>query len=373
MKLFNSFLTLLLPSVIGITTALSSCASKDAESKKSQTTVSPVVVTVANANTKILDGINVSGRLEATELAQISTRVMGNIDKLHVKVGDQVRSGQVLVTINNQDMSAKRAQTEALIAEAEANLHNAQKDYNRFTVLFNQQSASEKELDNVTLQFNAAKARVDAARQMRNEVNAMMNYTTLVAPFTGTIIQKSAEPGTLAQPGMPILTIEKKDSYQVTAAIPETEISKVKLKDKARLYIKSADRTILGSVTEINPSSQLSGGQYIVKISLPEKVYEGLYSGMYVNVFIEGADHPKNIVEKTKVLVPQSAIVYKDQLEGLYTVSNTGTALLRWVRLGKVYGQDVEVLSGLNPSEQFILHAEQKLYNGIPVTIKETR
>lgn len=373
MRLFNSFLSLLWPPVIVMSSAISSCSSKNKGPKEAQTTISPVAVTVASAGTKNTDGISVSGRLEATETANISTRVMGNMVKLHVKVGDQVQAGQVLATINNQDMNARRAQAEAMIAEAEANLQSAQKDYNRFTALFNQQSASEKELDNVTLQYNAAKARVEAARQMRNEVTAMMNYTTLVAPFAGTIIQKHAESGTLVSPGMPVLTIEKKASYQVTAAIPETEISKIKLRDQARLYVKSTDRTFYGSVTEINPSSQFSGGQYIVKISVPEKENQGLYSGMYVNVFIEKAGDTQNHTEHNKILVPQSAIIYKDQLEGLYTVSNTGTALLRWVRLGKVYGEDIEVLSGLNPTEQFILHAEEKLYNGVPVTVKETR
>ncbi|HRN55307.1 MAG TPA: efflux RND transporter periplasmic adaptor subunit, partial [Agriterribacter sp.] len=272
-----------------------------------------------------------------------------------------------------QDMSAKRAQANAMIAEAEASLQSARKDYNRFTALYDQQSASEKELDNVTLQYNAAQARVEAALQMRNEVSAMMSYTTLVAPFTGTVIQKYAEQGTLVSPGMPVLTIEKKGSYQITAAIPETEISKIKLHDKAQLHIKSAGRIFEGPVTEINPSSQLSGGQFIVKISVPEKENKGLYSGMYVNVRIDGVQNIQHETDGNKILVPLSAVVHKDQLEGLYTISQTGTALLRWVRLGKVWGENVEVLSGLSPSEQFILKADGKLYNGIPVIVKETR
>lgn len=371
MKVPGSFFMLLLPVAAFLT--ISSCSSKADGTRTLQNNVSPVAVTVASAHTKAVNGISASGRVEAVETAGISTRIMGNIIKLNVKVGDQVKAGQVLATINNQDMIAKRAQADAMIAEAEASLQSAQKDYNRFTALYSRQSASEKELDNITLQYNAARARAEAAKQIRNEVSAMMSYTTLVAPFSGTVIQRSAEPGMLVSPGMPVLIIEKNGSYQVTAAVPETEIGKVRLKDRAQLNIRSAVKTLNGFVTEINPSSQLSGGQYIIKISVPEKENKGLYSGMYVNVLIEGEDNMQNEAGNNMILVPLSAIIHKDQLQGLYTVSNAGTALLRWIRLGKVYGENVEVLSGLSPAEQFILKADEKLHNGIPVTIKERR
>ena len=79
------------------------------------------------------------------------------------------------------------------IAEAQAALNSAQKDKERFTILYNQQSATAKELDNVTLQYNAAKARLDGAKQMRNEVSAMLGYTQLTAPFSGIVTHKMAE------------------------------------------------------------------------------------------------------------------------------------------------------------------------------------
>ncbi len=371
MKLLTQSVIFLLFAAILVT--ISSCTSKDKGAKTLQNSSPPVPVTVASAGVKASNGIQASGRLEATETANISTRVMGYIIKLNVKVGDKVQAGQVLATINDQEMSAKRAQADAMIAEASASLESAQKDYNRFTALYGQQSASAKELDNVTLQYNSAKARVEAAKQMRNEVSAMMRYTTLTAPFSGTVIQRSAEPGTLASPGMPVLTIEKNAGYHIKAAIPETEISKIRLKDKVQIDIKSAGRMFEGFITEINPSSQLSGGQYMVKISVPEKENKGLYSGMYVNALIESTQNTQDATDNERILVPLSAIIHKDQLEGLYTISNTGTALLRWVRLGKTSGENVEVLSGLNPSEQFILKADGKLYNGVPVIVKETK
>ena len=350
---------------------MSSCSSNGKEKVTDKNSVAPVSVTLSGAAGVVQSGVTASGQVEAVETANISTRMTGYITKLTVKVGDHVNAGQVLATINSQDITAKGGQTDAMIAEATANVSSAQKDLGRFTALFNQQSATAKELDNATLQYSAAKARLEAAKQMRNEVNAQLNYTTLTAPFSGTVVQKLAEAGTLASPGMPLLVIERNGSLQVSAAIPETEISKVKLNDKASLNIKSTGAAFDGTVIQINPSSQFSGGQFIIKISVPEKDKKDLYAGMYVNVLIAGKTAATSESNNNAVMVPLSAIVSKDQLKGLYTVSVSNTALLRWVRLGRVVGTDVEVISGLEKTEQFIVTADGKLYNGAPVVVKK--
>ncbi|MDE3236402.1 MAG: efflux RND transporter periplasmic adaptor subunit [Bacteroidota bacterium] len=348
---------------------LTACSSKENKEEIVANTDAPVAVTVANASGNAGNTIDISGQVEASQTANISTRVMGYITSLKVKVGDHVNKGQVIATISNNDIVAKRAQTDAMIAEAEAALKNAQKDYDRFTALYKQQSASAKELDNVTLQYNAMKAKVDAAKQMRNEVNAMLAYTTLTAPFSGIVIQKFADAGSMANPGMPIVSIEQSGTFQVSAEVPETEINEVKLGETVTVDIKSATKTFQGKIVQVNPSSQFSGGQYIIKVSIPDNAKNGLYAGMYANISITPATKVAVTTDGAQVLVPVASIVNKDQLTGLYTVSAGNTALLRWVRLGKTYGDKVEVLSGLAANESFIVRAEGKLYNGVPVKV----
>jgi len=294
---------------------------------------------------------------------------MGYITTLKVKVGDKVSKGQLIATISNQDILAKRAQTDAAIVEAEATLKNAQKDYDRFTALYKQQSATAKELDNVTLQYNAVKARVEAAKQMRNEINAMLSYTTLTAPFSGTVTQKLADAGSMANPGMPIVTIEQAGTYQISAAVPEAEINQIKQGQLVDVTIQSANKTFKGSVAQINQSSQFTGGQYIIKVSIPDNEKAGLYAGMYATIVLANTNKTAATNSNT-VLVPLTSIETKNQLTGLYTVSANNTALLRWVRLGKTYGDKVEVLSGLSSNETFIANADGKLYNGVAVKEK---
>ena len=360
-------------SVFAATALLSLAACSGDKTETVAKTEIPIAVQTAVAGgTNINAGVlEASGQVEASQSVNISTRVMGYITQMKVKVGDPVHAGQLLFTVNSNDITAKRAQTDALIAQAEAAQRAAQKDLDRYTTLYKQQSASAKELDQVTLQYQSAKASADAAKQMRNEVSAQLAYTSVTAPFSGIITQKLADAGSMANPGMPVLTLEQSGNLQVSASIPETQIAAVKLGDEVTMSIESANKTITGKVIQVNPSSQFTGGQYIVKISVPAAEAKQLYAGMYVHLRIPVKETVTAAKESGKILVPTKAIITRDQLTGLYTISSQNTALLRWVRLGSTSGDQVEVLSGLAANETFILSAEGRLYNGAPVTIKK--
>lgn len=343
---------------------VSSCSgdSQETGAKKGE----PVRVTVAVAKAGSSNTIQSSGKIESKETAIISTRIMGFITDVKVKAGDKVQKGQLLATISNSDILAKRDQAKAMVSETEAVLKDAQKDYERFAELYKQNSASAKEFENATLHLNSIKAKAESAKQMQKEAEAMLTYTNLIAPFSGVIIQKNADAGSMANPGVPLLMMEQAGEYQVTASVSEDEIDHVKEGAKATIVLKSTGRIIRGSVSEVSPSSQFSGGQYGIKVSIPGREKAGLYSGMYVNVAIETSE--KNA--SNNLLVPISAILNIDQLSGLYSITENQTALLRWVKLGKTQGDQVEILSGLRPDEKFILTSEGKLYNGAPITLK---
>jgi multidrug efflux pump subunit AcrA (membrane-fusion protein) len=122
---------------------------------------------------------------------------------------------------------------------------------------------------------------------------------------------------------------------------------------------------VTGKVTEVSTSAKNTGGQYLVKISL-DKTDASILSGMFVTV-----QFPIETKDKTEmVLIPKQALVTKGQLYGIYTVSESNTALLRWLRLGRTFGNQVEVLSGLSSNESYIISADGKLYNGAKVSIQ---
>jgi RND family efflux transporter MFP subunit len=309
--------------------------------------------------------LTTSGKIEAVNSANLSTRMMGYVDEIYVKVGEKVRKGQQLISISNTDLTAKLAQVNASVTEATAAYNNAEKDFNRFTSLFNENSASQKELDDITANYTMAKARLEGAKQMKNEVSAQFSYANIRAPFSGTVTNKFINVGDMANPGMPLLEVESPGKFQVLAMVPESEILQIKANTDVGVVLKSLGKTVQGKVVEVSTSAKNTGGQYMVKVVL-DKTDATVMSGMYATVqFPTGPSKNSQVV-----MLPKDAIVTNGQLTGVYTVSQTNTALLRWLRLGRSIGDKIEVLSGLSSDEQYIVSAEGKLYNGAKINIQ---
>jgi RND family efflux transporter MFP subunit len=314
--------------------------------------------------------VTASGKIESQNSANVSTRMMGYVTKVHVKMGQKVSQGQLLVSINNTDLQAKKAQVDASILQATAGFNNAKKDYERFKTLFAQQSASQKELDDMTSRYEMAKAGLEGAKQMRNEVMAQFSYANITAPFSGEVTNTFVKEGDMANPGMPLVSVEGNGLMQVMAMVSEGDITSIKNGMPVSVLVKSSNQELKGKVSEVSGSATNTGGQYLVKINL-EKTDNKVLSGMFVNVQFP-IEKPKAKTETTKsdkILVPESALVTQGQLTGIYTVSNN-VAILRWIRTGKSFGNQVEVLSGLSADEKYIVSAEGKLYNGVKVSIQ---
>lgn len=353
-------------SFIAIATVLQLTVSCGNNDTKTATTSAPAVkVTVSESqSTSDQPFLVVSGKTEAVQSATLSTRMMGYVTQVPVKVGDKVTKGQLLVALNNTDLQAKKAQAEAGVLQAQAAYTNAEKDYNRFKTLFAQQSATQKELDDMTSRYEMAKAGLEAATQMKKEVLAQFTYTNITAPFTGVVTNKFVKEGDMANPGMPLVSVESPSQLQVIAMVPETKIDAITKDMKVSVEVKSIETTFEGTVSEISISSKNTGGQYLVTITA-DQVPDNVLAGMYTNVKFPVAATKQT---ETTVYVPESALVHNGQLTGIYTISDQQTAVLRWLRLGKTFGDKVEVLSGLNASESYILKADGKLYNGVKVT-----
>ena len=310
--------------------------------------------------------VTASGKIEATNSANLSTRMMGFVTKIYVKVGDKVRKGQLLISINNSDLQAKRAQVNASITKAAAAFKNAEKDYERFKNLFAENSASQKEMDDITAHYEMAKAGLEAAKQMKNEIDAQFAYANIRAPFNGVVTNKFIEAGDMANPGVPLLAIESPKKFEVRALVAESDISQIKSGVKVNVLVKSIRKIIPGRVTEVSSSAKNTGGQYLVKIAL-DKTDAPILSGMFATVQFPVE---KKTTARTITLVPVTAIITHGGLKGIYTVSQQHTAILRWLRVGKTFGDKIEVLSGLNADEQYIVSADAKLFNGAKVNIQ---
>ncbi len=357
--------------IITVVTIASLIMTSCGSDKKENITNLPAIPVQVSGNTENSNSayITASGKIESENSANLSTRMMGYVTKVNVKVGQNVSAGQLLVSINNTDLLAKKAQVDASITQATAGYNNAKKDYDRFTNLFAQQSASQKELDDMTSRYEMAKAGLEAAKQMRNEVMAQFSYSNITAPFSGTVTNTFVKEGDMANPGMPLVSIEGASRLQVTAMVSESDISNVKNGMPVKINVKSLNKEVAGKVSEVSLSAKNTGGQYLVKVTL-DKMDKEILSGMFVNVqFQKAKKEITSTVKSDIVLVPESALVRQGQLTGIYTIGSGNVAILRWLRIGKTFGDQVEILSGLSAEEQYIVSAEGKLFNGAKVQL----
>lgn len=346
---------------------LTSCGS---DKKENITNLPAIPVKVAgNLENTNSPYISASGTVESENSANLSTRMMGYVTKLNVKVGQKVPAGQLLVSINNTDLLAKKAQVDASITQATAGFNNAKKDYERFVNLFAQQSASQKELDDMTARYEMAKAGLEAAKQMRNEVMAQFSYANIKAPFTGTVTNTFIKEGDMANPGMPLVSMEGAGKMQVMAMVSESDISLISKGMPVKVVVKSINKEVTGKVSEVSLSAKNTGGQYLVKVTL-DQLDKEILSGMFVNVQFLTVKKSASAVNTNKVLVPEGVLVKNGQLTGIYTIGNENRAILRWIRTGKTFGNQVEVLSGLSADEKYIVSADGKLYNGAKISVQ---
>jgi RND family efflux transporter MFP subunit len=146
--------------------------------------------------------------------------------------------------------------------------------------------------------------------------------------------------------------------------ISENDINKIQEGQKAIVNIKSIDRNIEAKVSEVSRSAKNTGGQYLVKLSM-KKVDSSILPGMFINASIES----NSSEDDQQILIPEESLVENGQLKGVYTLSEDGKAILRWLRTGNKADKKIEVLSGLREGDQLIISSESRLYNGATVSL----
>jgi len=329
-----------------------------------------------------------TGTVRARSSAVISSKVMGYVREVHVAAGDRVREGQLLVALDARDLDAQHRQAEAAEAEArsavpeadnavaaaQASLNLAQATYKRMKDLFDKDSISNQELDEATAKLKLAQtahemalarraqldSKVAEAAQAVASAGVMRSYAQLAAPFAGIVTAKSVDPGVLAAPGAPLLTIEREGVYRLEATVEESKLPLIRAGQPVSVTLDGIDRPIEGRVSEIVPAIDAASRSFIVKVDLP--AIAQLRSGLFGRAsFVFGS--------RQVLAVPVAAVTERGQLASVF-VADGGRARSRFVTLGQRAQDSIEILSGLNPGEQVIFPAPPSLADGAPVEVR---
>jgi len=282
---------------------------------------------------------------------------MGWVRKLHVQEGDAVVKGQRLLTIDDQDMQAKRAQVEAGIREAEAVVANAEKMAERFRNLYEVKAVSKSQLDDVLTGLDRARAGLAGAEAAREEIEVHLGYLDIKAPAAGVVTRRMVEEGDMANPGHPLLFIDRLERMKVVAALGEKDVNSVSAGDMAHVHVTSLDEATYNvEVARVIPSANPGSHTYDVEMYV-DNTTGLLRPGMFARVRLE-------VGRRQGVLVPREALVERGQLTGVFTVAADGTAHLRWVRTGEVAGDAIEIIAGLSGGETIVLSSAKPLAEG---------
>jgi len=338
---------------------LSGCSSERHLQTSARETVHNIAV-LAIHQTNIPDLLEVVGTVRAAQTSQLSSQVMGNIVDIRVHEGDQVKCGQVLALIDDAQMRAAvdraiaaDAAAQQEIAAAESGLALAESTLKRYQNLFDKKSVSPQEFDEVKARYQDALARRAMTRAGQAQAKAALaqartslDYTRIHAPFDGVITEKKVDVGTLASPGMPLFTIENLHHYRLEVAVNEGDLRYVRNGQEVPVTVDALDDTqIKGEVVQIVPAADPASRSFLVKVELPadSRLRSGLFGRAY---FVRG--------ERQSVLIPQTALVARGQLQGVYVLDDNQVASLRYVTVGKSSGAQVEVLAGVQDGERLV-------------------
>ena len=309
----------------------------------------------------------------------LSSKAMGNILAIHVREGDRVRTGQLLIEIDDRDTKAQLQKAQAGLREvqaaeeeieqtiraaesardaAEAGRSLALATFTRYKSLLDEKSVSRQEFDEVQAKLKVAEAEVDRASRMlqallakKNQVHAKqeqvraditsaqvyVGYGRILSPMDGIVISKQAETGLLAAPGVSLLTIEDNSRYRLEVSVEDSMLRKIRLGTPVQISIDALGPQELSSrVSEIVPASDpgsrsLHGeDRSFVKRESRSCLRSGLYGKARFS-----------IGQKQAIQVPQKAILQRGQLVGVFIVDPSNVVRLRLIQTGKTYGDRI--------------------------------
>lgn len=309
-----------------------------------------------------------SGTVRPKTTSIISSRLMGSVVSLKVREGDRVNAGQVLLTIDDSDISQKMAAAEAGYREALKALEAAKQNmslsdvtYRRYKKIYDEKAVSQQEMDQIGTQKKVADIEYERVQEAANRAKAGLEeakifygFTKVVSPVSGIVAEKKIAQGSMAVPGAPMLTIEDTSSFSVDAAVDERFSGKFMIGMPVEISMDSIGLKKQGSISEIVPSIDPASRTFLIKAAISGS---GIRSGLYARIKIPSG-------RKEAILVPKTAIVEKGQLTGVYAVDRKGVVSYRLVKAGKEYKAGVEILSGLSPNESVIVNGAEKAVDG---------
>lgn len=288
------------------------------------------------------------GVVEAVKQSTVAAQISGRIVDIRFDVGDSVKKGEVIVRIDERQVSDALAGTQAQIAQAQATLANARAHYERTRQLFNQKFVSQAALDRAFADYRAAQAQLEAAVAVASQAATVKSFATVTAPYSGIVAARHVELGEMVAPGKPLMTGFDPGDMRVVAAVPQFKLAEIRNSVAASIEFPALNQWVKAGTITVLPSADPKTHTTTVRLALPHYV-SGAYPGMFARVRFA-------VARARKLVIPANAVVRRTEVTGAYVVGADGAVQFRQLRLGEPAGEaGVQVLAGLKPGERVAL------------------
>jgi membrane fusion protein (multidrug efflux system) len=289
--------------------------------------------------------ITLPGEIEGHRDAILQAAPGGLIESVHVKAGDQVKRGQLLVRVDTATQAARLHQTEVELSSAE-------REYRRARSL--EGVIPEAELD-------AAETRYRAAKAAKGSQRVSVSRSVVTAPFAGVAVRVDAEAGEVAGPGVPLVRVVQLDPVKVTISLSDRDVVALNEGMKARVHVNSLPKPVEGTVKRIHQAADLSTRAFTAEIEIPNptgKLLPGMIASVTLNAEFEG---------KGLVILQDWVVTGLDE-NGVF-VNDHGVARWRSIELGPILRDKVLVKKGVNVGDQLVITGHRELADGDPLLV----
>lgn len=330
----------------------------------------PVVVTQVSAKDAVYYD-EYPAIVKALNEVELRAQINGYITGIHFKEGEVVKKGQKLYSIDPQQSDAAYQQAMANLSVQETNLVKAQQDVERYRELSKQDAIAKQQVDYAEASYVAAQKMVDAAKAAVRSVQTNVRYSTIVAPFEGTIGISMVRLGAAVTPGQTLLnTISTNDPIAADIAVDQREIfrftqllSKKTAKNDSTFRLAFGDQVYpeFGNISVIDRAVDPQTGTLKMRVSFPNPDHS-LRAGMSARLRVLSRSSEKS------VLIPFKAVT--EQLGEFFVyVVDSSTVSQRKVQLGKQVGKDIIVKEGLAIGETIVTEGVQNLREGSAIKV----
>src|ERR1700676_1958705 len=313
--------------------------------------------------------LTLPGNIQPYNRAAIFARVNGYVKSWDHDIGSPVKSGQALATIDAPDLDQQLSQAKATLASVRANLQIASLTANRNNILLQKQIVAQQLADQTTADATAKEAVVDANEANVRQLEAMQPFKTLAAPFDGVVTSRNVEIGMLINSGgsgQPLFEVSDLHQVRIFVQVPQAFSAGLVPGMKATFEMPQYPG-VQFDATLSHVSKAINASSHSMQVELDADNDAGkFFGGSYCNVHFQVPN------DANLVTLSSTALVTGNQGTQVATVDSNDKVVLRKVQLGRDFGDSVEVVAGLSPSDRIINNPPETLAAGDTVRLAAT-